>query len=328
MEAQRYPKDFDGIVGAANANMFTDLFASFAWNVVTNIADKAGYISAEDVATIGPAVVAACDEADGVKDGLITNPLKCQPDLSKLPLTPAQLKTYQRLHDGMKTSTGKRIYPGQIYGSEVVGWRANITGPSYEEALTRASQSSFGNGFLANFVYQDPSWDGRQFDPDKTPADAEKAVGKFLNATDLNFTDFKKRGGKYIQWHGLADALVTPLGSIDYYQRVVGAQGQNTQDFYRLFLAPGVGHCAGGPGPNQFGQAGGDGDPQHDIVVALQQWVEKGVAPTRITATKYVNDDRAKGIAMTRPLCVPAVREVPKAQENTTDAANFICASD
>jgi feruloyl esterase len=347
MEAQRYPEDFDGIVGAANANLFTDLFSSFAWDVATNVADKAGYISADDVGKIGTAIVAACDTADGVKDGVINNPLKCHPDLSKLPLTPAQLKTYQTIHDGMKTSQGKQIYPGQVYGSEIVGWRTYITGPSYGEALTSASQSTFGNGFLANFVYQDPNWDGRKFDADKTPADAEKAVGRYLNATDLNFTEFKKRGGKYIQWHGFADALVTPLGSIDYYRRVVAAQGQNdgkkavsasgtldsralarTQEFYRLFLAPGVGHCAGGPGANQFGQAGGNGDPQHDIVVALQQWVEKGVAPTRIIATKYVDDDRTKGVAMTRPLCLYPQAAKYKGSGDTNDAANFVCAAE
>ena len=347
MEAQRFPKDFDGIVGAANANMFTDLFSSFAWEVYRNISDKAGYLSGDDVAKVGQAVTEVCDAADGVKDGLITNPSKCNPDLSKLPLTPAQLSTYQALHDGMKTSSGKMIYPGKPYGSEANGWRGMITGPSFEEAQARATQSTFGNGFLANFVYQDANWDPRKFDIEKTPADAEKAVGQMLNATDVNFTEFKKHG-KYIQWHGLADPLVTPLGSIEYYQRVVAAQGKagngkkpvgtsgtldnkalaKTQEFYRLFLAPGVGHCAGGPGPNQFGQQGGNGDAQHDIVVALQQWVEKGVAPTRIIATKYTGDDRTKGVAMTRPLCAfPQVAKY-KGSGDTNDAANFVCAAE
>jgi hypothetical protein len=344
MEAQRYPKDFDGIVGGANANMFTDLFSIFAWDAKVNLGDKAGYLSADDVAKVGAAIVADCDELDGVKDGLINDPLKCHPDLSKLPLTPAQLQTYQMLHDGMKTSSGKLIYPGLPYGSEAVGWRAFLTGPSYEEAAKRAAQSTFGDGFLANFVYNDASWSDLKLNVDTTPADAEKAVGQYLNATDLNFTEFKKRGGKYIQWHGLADGLVTPLGSIDYYQRVVAAQGgskgkdwpagnidsaglEKTQQFYRLFLAPGVSHCGGGPGPNQLGQAGGDGDAEHDIVVALEQWVEKRTPPTRIVATKFVGDDRTKGVAMTRPLCAYPQAAKYKGTGDTNDAANFVCAN-
>ena len=346
-EAQRFPKDFDGIIAAAPANMFTDLFSSFAWEVFANLNDKASYLSGDDVTKVGQAVVESCDAGDGVKDGLLTNPLKCNPDASKLPITPAQMKTYQALHDGMKSTGGKLIYPGKPYGSEAAGWRGMITGPSFEEAQARATQSTFGNGFLQNFVYNDANWDPRKFDIDKTPADAEKAVGQYLNATDVHFAEFKKHG-KLIQWHGFSDPLVTPLGSVEYYNRVVAAQGKvgngkkavgtsgsldnkalaKTQEFYRLFMAPGVGHCAGGPGPNQFGQTGGNGDAQHDIVVALHQWVEKGVAPTQIVATKYVGDDRTKGVAMTRPLCVyPQVAKY-KGTGDTNDAANFMCAAE
>jgi feruloyl esterase len=345
MEAQRYPQDFDGIVGAANANMFTDLFSSFAWENYRNAADQDGYLSADDLGKVAKAVVDACDANDGVNDGLITNPMKCHPDLSKLPLTPAQLKTYQAIHDGMKTRDGKLLYPGKPFGTEA-GWRGSIAGPSLAEA-SKASQNGFGNGFLANFVYNDSNWDWRKFDVEKTPADAEKAMARILDATDLQFAAFKKRGGKYIQWHGLSDPLVTPLGSIDYYERVVAAQVQGptgktvgttgklndgalakTQEFYRLFLAPGVNHCGGGPGPNQLGQVGGNGDPEHDIVAAVQRWVEKGVPPTRIIATKYVDDDRSKGVAMTRPLCPYPQMAKYKGSGDTNDAANFVCAVD
>jgi feruloyl esterase len=247
----------------------------------------------------------------------------------------------------MRTRRGKPIYPGKPFGSEA-GWRGSITGSVFEDAQARASQSTFGNGFVANFVYRDANWDPRTFDVDKTPADADKAVGQVLNATDVHFTEFKKRGGKYIQWHGLADPLVTALGSIEYYRRVVAAQGRaggvkkaesttgalddralaNTQDFYRLFLAPGVAHCGGGAGPNQLGQTGGNGDAEHDIVVALERWVETGTAPTRIIATKYVDDDRTKGVAMTRPLCAYPQFAHYKGSGDTNDAANFVCAAE
>jgi feruloyl esterase len=158
--------------------------------------------------------------------------------------------------------------------------------------------------------------------------DAEKAVGHTLNSDKLDFAEFKKRGGKLMQWHGWTDSLVTPLGSIDYYKRVMAAQEapSKTQDFYRLFMAPGVDHCGGGPGPNQFGQAGGNGDPEHDIVAALYHWVEKGIAPGKVIATKYVDNDPAKGVVMTRPLCpYPQVAKY-KGSGDANNAANFVCA--
>jgi feruloyl esterase len=340
MEAQRYPKDFDGIVGAANANMFTDLFSSFAWEVTRNLESKDGYLSGDDIAKMGQYVLEQCDAADGVKDGLITNPFKCNPDLSKAPLSPAQIKTYQAIREGLKNSAGKVIYPGKPYGSEA-GWRGSISGPSYDEALARSQQGGFGNGYLANFVYNDPMWDPKKFDADKTPMDAAKANGQALNALDTQFTEFKKRGGKYIQWHGLSDPLVTVNGSIEYYQKVVAAQAgkkpgekldakayAKTQDFYRLFLAPGVNHCGGGPGPNQLGQAGGNGDAQHDAVAAMYQWVEKGVAPKSIIATKYNGDNQANGVAMTRPLCPYPQMAKYKGTGDTNDATNFVCAAE
>jgi feruloyl esterase len=152
----------------------------------------------------------------------------------------------------------------------------------------------------------------------------------------VHFTGFKARGGKLIQYAGMVDSIVTPLSSVKFYQAVVAADGHKpdaaalarTQEFYRLFLAPGVGHCGGGPGPNQFGQAGGGGDADHDLVVALERWVEKGVPPTRLVATKFVSDDSAKGVAMTRPLCpFPQVAKY-KGSGDVTDAANFVCKAD
>jgi feruloyl esterase len=154
-----------------------------------------------------------------------------------------------------------------------------------------------------------------------------------MNANDVHFAAFKAHGGKLIQYGGMVDSIVTPLSSVKFYRAVVAAQGNmsdsaalaRTQEFYRLFLAPGVGHCGGGPGPNQFGQAGGGGDAEHDLVAALEQWVEKGVPPTRVVATKFVGDDSTKSVAMTRPLCpFPQVAQY-KGSGDVKDAANFVC---
>ena len=346
MEAQRFPEDFDGIVTGAAANQWTDLFSSFPWGAKINLANRASYIAPQDLEKIGAAVAAACDAADGVKDGLISDPLSCRVESSKIGLSPEQLKTFETIHDGPKTSAGERVYAGLPYGGETVQWNRTVTGPSFELAPVEAEESMYGNSFFANFVYRDPNWTFRSFDVDKSPIDARKKVGQILNADDVHFTKFKARHGKIVAFHGWADSIVTPLGAISYYNKVAAAQdprGRNgaegdgntvdaraleeTQKFFRLFLAPAVGHCAGGPGPNEFGQRGGDGDAQHDIVVALEQWVEKDIPPTRLIATKFESDDHTKAATMTRPLCAFPAMAKYKGKGSADDADNFVCAA-
>jgi feruloyl esterase len=334
MESQRYPDDFDGIVSGAAANEWTNLFTSFMWTERLNLANRAGYLSTEDLKKIGTAVMAACAAPGDAEHGFISDPLRCQMPPSSIGLTPAKLRTFEAIHRGPTDRSGRQVYPGQPFGSEAAGWEETISGTNFEAAETEAQMSMYGRNYYRNFVYQDPNWNFHDFDVEKGRADAEKVVGKIMNADDVSFKGFKAHGGKFIQYAGMTDSVVTPLSSVRYYQAVVAAQGSKsdaaalakTQEFYRLFLAPGVGHCGGGAGPNQFGQAGGAGDAEHDMVVALERWVEEGVAPTRIVATKFVSDDKTKGVAMTRPLC--AFPEVAKYKGSGTvsDAANFACA--
>jgi hypothetical protein len=334
MEAQRYPEDFDGIVSGAAANQWTDLFSSFVWTESLNLANRESYLSLEDLAKIGAAVTAACEAPGSAKNGFISDPLRCEVAPSSLGLTPAKLKTFESIHQGPTDRSGRQTYAGQAYGSENAGWDETISAASFEAAQTDAQMSMYGGNFFRNFVYQDRNWSFHGFDLDKGRADAERVVGRIMNADDVSFAGFKAHGGKFIQYAGMADSIVTPLSSVKYYQAVLAAQGPaldpatlaRTQQFYRLFLAPGVGHCGGGAGPNQFGQGGGNGDAEHDMVVALEQWVEKSVPPTRIVATKFVSDDKAKGVAMTRPLCpFPQVAKY-KGSGAMADAANFACA--
>ncbi len=333
MEAQRYPEDFDGIVGGAVANQWTDLFSSFMWTQNLNLANKDSYLSPEDLAKIGSAVSAACDTVGGVKSGFVQDPLRCEVKLESIGLTPAKLRTYEALHQGPKDHAGRPTYAGQAYGSENPGWQDTISATSLEAAQTEAQMSMYGANFYRNFIYQDHNWSFHGFDIEKGRADAVRVVGKSMNADDVHFAGFKAHGGKLIQYAGMVDSIVTPLSSVKFYQAVVAADAHKpdadalarTQEFYRLFLAPGVGHCGGGPGPNQFGQAGGGGDAEHDLVAALEQWVEKGVPPTRVVATKFVGDDSTKGVAMTRPLCpFPQIAKY-KGTGDVKDAANFVC---
>jgi Tannase and feruloyl esterase len=328
MEAQRYPEDFDGIVSGAAASQWTDLFSSFVWTESLNLANRNSYLSSDDLAKIGAAVTAACETPATAKNGFISDPLRCEVAPSSLGLTPEKLRTFESIHHGPKDRSGRQTYPGQAYGSENTGWNETISAANFEAAETQAQMSMYGGNFFRNFVYQDKNWSFHGFDLDQGRADAERLVGAAMNANDMSFAGYKARGGKFIAYAGMVDSIVTPLSSVRSYHAVVSATHAQTEQFYRLFLAPGVGHCGGGPGPNQFGQAGGLGDAGHDMVVALERWVEKGVPPTRIVATKYIADDKAKGVSMTRPLCpFPQIAKY-QGTGDVTDAASFACAVD
>jgi len=333
MESQRYPDDFDGIVSGAAANEWTNLFTSFMWTQRLNLTDRAAYLAPADLKKIGQAVMAACAAPGDAEHGFISDPLRCKVPLSSIGLTPAKVHTFESIHNGLTDRSGHQVYPGQPYGSEA-GWEDTISAANFEAGQTEAQMSMYGANYYRNFVYQDPKWDFHGFEVEKGRADAEKVVGKIMNADDVSFKGFKAHGGRFIQYAGMTDSIVTPLSSVRYYEAVVAAQGggaaalAKTQEFYRLFLAPGVGHCGGGPGPNQFGQAGGAGDAEHDMVVALERWVEKGVAPAQIIATKFVADDKSKGVAMTRPLCAfPKVAKY-KGSGSVSDAASFACVTE
>jgi TonB family protein len=128
-------------------------------------------------------------------------------------------------------------------------------------------------------------------------------------------------------YHGWSDAALPPLGAINYFESVQAALGrQQTDAFMRLYMAPGVQHCGGGPGANSFGQDGVPSDAQHDVHEALEQWVEKGTAPDRIIASKFTDPrDHSKGVSMTRPLCPYPQYAKYKGSGDTNDAANFEC---
>ncbi len=158
---------------------------------------------------------------------------------------------------------------------------------------------------------------------------AEEKTAHKLDATDANLTAFKARGGKLILYHGWNDPAISALNTIGYYDSVASRLGrQETEAFVRLYLVPGMQHCGDGPGPNSFGQFGAapSNEPRGNVMAALERWVEKGSAPSAIVATKHVNDDPAKGVQATRPLCPYPQMAKYKGQGDPKDAAAFVCA--
>jgi feruloyl esterase len=314
MEAQRFPDDYDGILAGAPANYWTHLLvANFYAAAKPMLENPASYISKDKIPAIAQAVLAACDAADGLKDGLVSDPLACHFDPATLLckgaetnscLTAPQADSLKRIYAGAHTSDGALIYPGYEPGGEDGGggWAAWITGaqPGFSAGVL------FSTGFLRNMVFSNAAWTFQGTNLSDSLNAADSKMASTLNSTDANLKPFQARGGKLIVYHGWSDAAIPALNAVSYYQNVSQAMGESTVDgFLRLYLAPGVQHCAGGPGPNLFGQFGvlKAGDARHDMFSALVDWVEKGAAPSAIVATKYEQDDPEKRAEMTRPLC-------------------------
>jgi feruloyl esterase len=186
---------------------------------------------------------------------------------------------------------------------------------------------AFSGGYFSNMVYGKADWNYKDASVDQAEKAADEKTAQFLNATEANLVAFKTRGGKLILYHGWNDPAISALNTINYYNDVTNRmRGQETEAFVRLYMVPGMQHCGGGPGPDSFGQGGaGAKDAQHNVELALEQWVEKGVAPNAIVATKYESGDPAKGVKMTRPLCpYPQIAKY-KGEGDTNDAGNFVC---
>ncbi len=335
MEAQRYPNDYDGIIAGAPANYFTRILSGFAWNMQMTLSDPASYIPAGKLKAIEAGVLAACDGRDGLTDGVLDDPTECDFDPSVLLckgaesddcLTEKQVSALKKIYAGPRNQKGVLMIPGFLPGGETGpgGWAGWITGA----APNRALQYFFSTQAFANMVYNNPAWDYKTFNLEKDGKAADEKLAPILNATDPNLKAFRARGGKLILYHGWNDAALPPLNTINYYQSVVANLGQReSSTFMRLFMVPGMQHCGGGPGPNSFGAmvTGAQSDPQRDLTLALERWVEEGIAPDRIIASKRLVTDPKNSLTRTRPLCpYPQVARY-KGSGSTDEAASFDC---
>ena len=331
MEAQRFPADYDGIIAGAPAASFTHIIASFTWDLQAAEMDPASYIPASKYAAIEAAVVAACDARDGVKDGVIDDPTKCDfkpatllcngPE-SAACLTQPQITALEKIYAGPRDSHGEQVYPGFLPGGQsgLGGWPLWISGAAPGKSLQYAFATQGG----ANMIYQNAAWDFRAYNLDHDVKIADDTMGGRLNAVDPNLNALKDRGGKLILYHGWSDSALAPLASVNYYQSVVSKMGQKqAADFVRLYMIPGMQHCGGGPGPDSFGATPSSPkeDAQHSMSAALERWVETGVPPDKIIATKYMGKD----VVRTRPLCpYPQVARY-SGTGGADDEANFKC---
>jgi feruloyl esterase len=333
-EAQRYPEDYDGIIAGDPANNRIRQTFGFLYSwVATHGKDGSAIMPAAKLPILTKAAVEACDGLDGLKDGIIDDPRRCTFDPGKLLckssstgsgqapstgsaddsacLTAPQVEAARKMYEGTKNPrTGELVFAGWPRGSEgfgdspIQGWRQYVLDP----------QEPMRVGFFRYFLFHDPNWDYRTIDWDRDLAYAEQKM-PYMAAVDRDLTPFKKRGGKLLMYTGWADPVVPPHDTVAYYDAVVKTMGglDRTREFYRFFLAPGMGHCSGGPGPNQF-----------DALTALEHWVEKGVAPDKLIASHSTNGK----IDRTRPLCVYPQVARWKGTGSSDDASNFGCTAE
>jgi len=346
MEAERYPEDFDGILAGAPANNWTHHFTGFAWNEVALNASPESKIAVEQLPAIEKAALNACDALDGVKDGVITDPRQCHFDPSVLLchaapsadcLTQPQIDALKKIYAGpVDPRTGQQIYPGYEPGTEAEkgAWSLWIVGTSV--------QSFFANSFFADAVHEDAHWDWHSFDIDRDLRLADQKTASILNSNNPDLRSFRDHGGKLIQYHGWGDAAIAPRDSIAFYEKVKAFLARypdrrannpsDIQSFYRLYMVPGMQHCASGPGAVSFGNDGRNflnATPDNDVQLALDLWVTQGIAPDAIIAsgtTAANSETGAPAVLITRPLCVyPAVARY-KGAGDTNSAENFTCA--
>lgn len=382
MEAERYPSDYDGIIGGDPASDWTGQMLNEVW---IGLASTVGGtdLPQSQLDFVTDAVLKQCVGQDGglPTDRFLTDPrdcafnpavLRCAPgqDASTC-LSAAQVSAVRKIYRGPRdTITGQKIAPGLPIGSEAF-WRQVLVGTP----LPGGSSLSF----FRDAVFNDPNYSfidfnfGTDVELTNDTMVAGQTLAGILNANDTNLEPFRRAGGKLLMYHGWADPFVPSQFSIDIYAGIVehdaaaeglpfeaallsGTDGRSggrlreaviraellrtinqpalrrTQGFARLFMVPGMNHCAGGPGANNFGGAyqppGLPLDPRHDMVDALDAWVSQGVAPDQIVAAKYNNDNTTDGVAFSRPLCPYPQTARYAGAGDPTSAGNFVCAAE
>ena len=306
--AQMFPEDYDGIIAGAPANRT----AISLWIADAVLREPARYIPPAKYPVIHQAALVACDAGDGLKDGLIDDPRQCRFDPTVLLckegdgpscLTAPQVAAARQIYsNAVNPRTKQELFASLVPGSEL-GWGAQAAGP--EPTAMTYDQYRY-------VVFKDPNWDWKTFDFDKDVVKGDLPENLIMNATNPDMRAFFSRGGKLILYHGWSDSLVPPPNTIKYYEQVVAHMGgaAKATEHVRLFMAPGMGHCSGGEGPDTF-----------DKVKALEDWVERGKVPARVEASHSTNGR----VDRTRPLCAyPQVARY-SGTGSIDDAANFSC---
>jgi feruloyl esterase len=301
MAAQRYPEAWDGILAGAPANLWTRQLTTFAALQQRLRAVPGAWLPAAKLPAIQRAALAACPPGS-VTEGVANNPERCRLDPATLVcrgvasdrcLTAAEAESLRRIQ-AAGYQPGAAAYPGN--------WTQWILNPD----PAAESQLRFATAAFRHLLRDDPDWRVEDFDlgRDRTP----DALRRAIDSDSTDYARFRTRGGRILSYFGWEDAVISPRVGLEYYRRVARHMGgpARAQGFYRLFMVPGMTHCQGGLGPDSFGQSMASPplrpDAAHDIRLALEAWVERGVAPDSLVAVRWRDGDPAHGVAATRIL--------------------------
>ena len=323
MEAQRYPADYNGIVSSSPAINWTSWVPAALWPaLVMEQLHDALPTCKEDAFT--QAVVKACDANDGVTDGIIGDLASCHWNADELvgvstpcgTITATDATVMNKIWQGPVGSQGLPLWYGLARGAAPSG-PAAIAATTTANGVTTPEPFGLPVAWLGTWLQRNPDWDWRtltfaQFGT--LFAQSNRQFSSTIATNDPDLGAFRRNGGKILIWHGLADQLIPPQGTVGYYRDVQQAMGgpARTASFARLFLAPGAAHCAGAAGP-----------APDDPVAAVAKWVEHGQAPLSIPANLT---DPADGVTLSRPLCAYPLVARYTGQGSTGQARNFVCA--
>lgn len=325
MQAQRYPQDFDGIVAKAPAGNIMGLFMQFN-RIAKQVRVPANTLNAGKQTLLANAVLAQCDGLDGVSDGIISKPAACNFDATALRcaggadtgdscLSDAQIATVNAITTPIATADGAWSHTGYFFGGEntAKGWGEYIwPNPALGDSL----QGLFSNGFIRSFITRMPAFDTATWNADNFPSEMS-LVGNMFGADSPDLGGMAARGAKLIIWNGTTDTSVSPKDNSRYYDSVVARMGQAEADkVVELFLAPGVGHCFGGVGPDKV-----------DLLKAMSTWVEQGTAPSAQALVHSKVDATSGATTMTRPLCKYPAYPRYKGSGDPNVAANYSCST-
>jgi feruloyl esterase len=343
MEAQRFPTDYNGILAGSPAYNRTHLHvASAAFFEATHaFADGSGMLTNEALALAHAAVLSQCAGKDGgysadnflmlpARCGFTATSLQCTGAPTDVPCTdptgtsctclaPNQATVLNEAYTGAQDNHGNTLFPGYERGVEDPNAGLLLEEQEVSEPLFDSLDYwAFGPSFTWQSLFASTSTpqgllSTKILAMDNTPEGSTTFAGE-LNANDANLSNsgFVANGGKLIMYAGYEDPLIPSPSTFDYYNQAKHDQlvdgGPTVDSFLKLYMAPGMWHCSGGPGANAFGNLGPQlppipGAPSDDVLGALISWVEGGTAPGSIIATKYTNDNPADGIAFQRPLC-------------------------
>ena len=332
-EAQRFPTEFNGIIAAAPGWDHSGQLTKYLWAIQT-VQAPGGWISPAKLATLNKAVLSACN----VRGAYMEDPSSCRFDPGRLQckgadadtcLTAQEVTSVRRLYSGPVDASGKSIFPGYAVGSEM-NWSRALMGSKENPGVGTSSYDSF-TSMVRDLLFENADWNLQALQPIDIYKQSQSKLGPDWDAVDPDLGTFKANGGKMITYQGWSDNNVPPLGSIKYYELVAAKMGgaQQAEAFYRLFMAPGMEHCGMGPGPNAVGGPYGlpppVNDPEHDVAAALAQWVEKGIAPEKLVATHYTDNDPAKGTDAQLPWCVYPATARYVGKGDRSQAGNWVC---